>query len=515
MVNHVARSMSSRKEYSILEPSVGDGMFIESILNSSKVYNKNLKLTCVELIQDELLKVIELIQDSGVDKWEAINDDFLNYHKETKEFDFIIGNPPYVKKNFLNAEQIVKAKKVHSECNLKETSFKNLWSAFLLKCSSMLSNEGVLAFVLPSELLQVKFSESIRQYLVSNFERTEIFTFDELMFDAIGQDTVVIICYKKAIENGQFYCHVRNQEELIKEKLDLKKNRSITKYNTKWTHHILDGDEIEFINQLKSKCLTTNDYCVSKPGIVTAANNYFIVDEATGNDYGLEKFLKPIIQKSIFVNGSVVFDIEDFRKIERMGKPSQVLCLKNEIIDGDKRIRSYLDKGENELIHQRYKCQKRNKWYEIPNIGIPPEGMFFKRCYEYPKFLKNDAEVLVTDSAYQVQMKDDYSINSLVYSFYNSFTLLNAELDGRYYGGGVLELTPIEFKNLPIPYVDIKENEFDEFRKRFEKKVSIEEVLNEYDYLILNRVLKLSSEEIEKLQGIRKKLQNRRMRIVN
>lgn len=40
-------------------------------------------------------------------------------------------------------------------------------------------------------------------------------------------------------------------------------------------------------------------------------------------------------------------------------------------------------------------------------------------------------------------MKEEFEINSFIYLFYNSLTLIFAELEGRYYGG-VLELIPSE-----------------------------------------------------------------------
>jgi hypothetical protein len=55
-------------------------------------------------------------------------------------------------------------------------------------------------------------------------------------------------------------------------------------------------------------------------------------------------------------------------------------------------------------------------------------------------------------SSLKVNMKAKWDLNSFIFSFYNSLTLVFAETDGRYYGGGVLELTPREFKKLPIPY---------------------------------------------------------------
>lgn len=40
-----------------------------------------------------------------------------------------------------------------------------------------------LAFVLPSGITSVKFTEEIREYLKNQFQRIEIYTFNDLMFD--------------------------------------------------------------------------------------------------------------------------------------------------------------------------------------------------------------------------------------------------------------------------------------------------------------------------------------------
>ena len=109
-------------------------------------------------------------------------------------------------------------------------------------------------------------------------------------------------------------------------------------------------------------------------------------------------------------------------------------------------------------------------------------------------------------------MKDNWDLNSFIFSFYNSLTLVFAETNGRYYGGGVLELTPSEFKKLPIPFFSIDTNEFENFTNEFENKKNIEEILSKYDRKILKQVLNLNDYEINKIQNIRKKLINKRMR---
>ena len=94
----------------------------------------------------------------------------------------------------------------------------------------------------------------------------------------------------------------------------------------------------------------------------------------------------------------------------------------------------------------------------------------------------NEAQVYVTDSAYKICMKTGFDLSSFIYSFYNTLTIVCSELFGRYYGGGVLELIPSEFKRLPIPYVAINEKIFQQFYNRAKKAANITEILQENDF---------------------------------
>ena len=109
-------------------------------------------------------------------------------------------------------------------------------------------------------------------------------------------------------------------------------------------------------------------------------------------------------------------------------------------------------------------------------------------------------------------MRNGYDLNSFIYSFYNTLTLLLSELDGRYYGGGVLELIPSEFKKLPIPYNVISNTQFDDFTTNFENKSNIEQILIQNDLNILNPTLGINNEDLLKLTEIRNKLKRKRLR---
>jgi adenine-specific DNA-methyltransferase len=489
---------------SILEPSVGDGAFVDEL---SKIKNLEILLTALDINKDELNKA-SLKWNSK--KSSFLKTDFLEYSTNTK-YSVIIGNPPYVKKSILTQKQIELSKEIHFNENLTEASVKNIWTTFLVKSNTLLSKNGILAFVLPSELLQVKFAEEIREYLKKEFERIEIFTFNDLMFECKGQDTIVLFAFKKSDLKGEFFANIDSKETLESESFSLKNNNLLVSSKVKWTHHFLTSDELTFIDNLKKKLKTVNDYSDSKPGIVTAANKFFIIDKETEKQFNLSRYTKPIIQKGFFVNGSVVFNDNDIQILEKNNKPTRLLQL-NDNDNVSEQLREYLKIGEAEEIPSRYKCRIRNNWFVIPNISEKPDAFFFKRSHLYPKLLKNDSNAFVTDSAYKVEMKNGYDLNSFIFSFYNTLTLLLSEIEGRYYGGGVLELTPSEFKKLPIPYHEISNSEFIDFTTKFENKSAIEDILVQNDFKILNSTIKINNEEIRRLTEIRNKLKNKRLR---
>jgi len=507
ITQRVFSKLKGKTTISVLEPSVGDGVFIRAIKTIYK--RNNIRIEGLDIEKDELKKVRKIWRkkDSSFRK-----KDFLTFSLRNK-FSLVIGNPPYIKRNLLTEFQKKECKKVHLLNGLSDTSIKNIWTSFLIKSTNLLEDDGILAFVLPLELLQVKFTEEIRTYLKDRFQRLEIFTFDDLLFDCKGQDTIVLFAYKQAKKKGVFFANIKDKSELLTSTFELKKNEILGLSNTKWTHHILSSDELSFIFKIKENLKRVSEFCNSKPGIVTAANSFFIVNQETEKKYKLEKFTVPIVQKGLFINGSIVFDEKDYQELNSSNLPSKFLRIQDKDVDSlSSDVLNYLKTGKQLKIHERYKCKMRDNWFVVPNVSYQPEGFFLKRGHFYPKILKNSANVFVTDSAYKIEMKNGYDIESFIYSFYNSLTLTLAELEGRYYGGGVLELVPSEFKNLALPYLKISKKEFSNYRKQFEKKKNIEIILDKFDYQILNTSLKLSKREIQKISKIRQKLLRKRFR---
>ena len=47
-----------------------------------------------------------------------------------------------------------------------------------------------------------------------NILRIEIFTFNDLMFECKGQDTIVLFAYKKSEQKGEFFTNISSKKQV-------------------------------------------------------------------------------------------------------------------------------------------------------------------------------------------------------------------------------------------------------------------------------------------------------------
>jgi len=507
-------SKQSYKSFdNILEPSCGEGVFIESLLSIYPNLEDDSSIDLVE-INDAAAKVLEA-KYSKNNNINIFNKDFLDFQNfHTGQYSLVIGNPPYIKRTLLSDEQVLLSKHILESCqSLANTSLKNIWSSFLVRSINFLNEEGVLAFVLPAEILQVDYAAPIRELLLNTFSRIEIFTFNELLFkDCKSQDTLILIAYKKSYHSGLFFSNIDNLNSLhLLDNIDFIQHDRNEK---KWSTHTLNKIELDLINKLVNECPRIEDYCTSKPGIVTGANSYFILNKEDIKKYNLEQYALPIIQKSSLIGDNIIFNNSDYEKISNNNIPCYFIDLNSNEAINDNKIKNYLNYGHELKLKERYKIKKRSHWFQVPFKTVITPLLFFKRCHNYPRLVRNYSDVLTTDSAYLVEPKNSYDANSILFSFYNSFTLACAELMGRYYGGGVLELTPKEFKNLPLPYVVITEEEFTNYINFFKEKTNINNVLSKFNECILKSAFpQITDNEIKMIEDIRSKLVKRRQKL--
>lgn len=495
----------------VLEPSCGDGSFINALVSNS--LNTVMSIDVCDIDKLELEECHRIIINNPNINSSKYNVDYLL--KDENEYSLIIGNPPYIAKKFLSKDQIASCKKILNESVEVKGEVKNIWPAFLVKATNELCESGVLCFVLPAELLQVKHTKPLRDFILKNYSRIEIFAFDELIFEGAEQDVVVLLGKKEVnAQNNEVSFYQVEKLEDLKIPDYLKKHTNLNRKKLdKWTNYILTEDELNFVEELVEglNIKRIQDYCKkAEVGIVTAANDYFIRSKDEVKKLKLDSIAEPILKKSSYLKNSIIIDDAKLNIINEENKPSQLLLFENKGFRYQRKaFRDYIQHGVELELNKRYKMKLRDNWFVVP-VTWASEGLFVKRCHVYPKLLFNPSKVLATDSFYRVVMKEDYSIEKLTFSFYNTLTFIVAELEGRFYGGGVLELTPSEFKNLNVPYnSDISQNELYKLNDLFNKGTNIEEILDYTDSINLPT---LNGEDIVRLREIWFKLLKRRLK---
>jgi len=87
----------------------------------------------------------------------------------------------------------------------------------------------------------------------------------------------LLIGYKIHDNHGTFYTNINALDDLENGNYEFYENSALANADRKWTHHFVTPDEYEFLESLKNRLQNVTHFINNKAGIVTAANNFFIV----------------------------------------------------------------------------------------------------------------------------------------------------------------------------------------------------------------------------------------------
>lgn len=501
---------------SILEPSCGDGVFIDSIIQKG-LLDDSINITAVEIEKLEAEKVKERYNNQNIS---VLNKDFFDFYKENYDemkYDLILGNPPYIRYQYLTERQ----RKIQSEIltthGMKSNKLINAWVAFLVASIHMLNDNGKIAFVVPAEILQVAYAEDLRKFLSNELSKITLIAFEKLVFPDIEQEVIIFIGEKGKEEKGIRIIELEDLDEL--ETLDLPSNKfqKMSHTKEKWTKYFTTKEEIELIQQIKKdyRFMKFADYGTINVGITTGNNSFFSIDKKAEEDYQLSSVLLPLIGRSAHAKG-IYFTKDDWLKNVNDNKKAQLLNFQDIPYEQyPKEHKEYIALGEKNGDNKGYKCSIRNRWYIVPSIWVP-DAFFLRRNYLYPKFVINKCEAVSTDTMHRIKFKDGIDKELVLLSYYNSISFAFSEICGRSYGGGVLEILPRELGNIMLPRIDsidinIKEDLLNQIDRIVRMDEDIEKALDLVDNEILVNILGIEKEICKRFRNIWKKLQRRRL----
>lgn len=264
----------------ILEPCIGQGHLIEFVLEKMP----DVKFDMYEI--DPSIRMLECIK-----KKKVIIGDFLT-QKINKKYKTIIGNPPYIK-----------------------TKTGNVYIDFIMKCFTLLEDNGELIFVVPSDFLKLTSIANVLNDMMKVGSFTHIFhPNSEQLFRNAHIDIMV-------------FRYVKYAKDKMPKSLK-------TLYNDKSLYLINIGGLITFSETKSKKCKPLGDSFNVYVGMVSGKEQVFKntklgnIDIITGDK---------VVEKYIFIDKY----------------PS-----------GDKNIDKYLFKNKNELIERKIRTFNESNWFE-------------------------------------------------------------------------------------------------------------------------------------------------------
>lgn len=513
----------------ILEPSCGDGNFLVAISQNLPDHNgkRPVSVVAVEIEEQEIVKAIGRLHGlagngSRIGTMEWIREDFFEAYEDLRhgrKFDLVVGNPPFIRFQHFEESSRKKAFYHLRSAGYKPTKLANAWVAFVQLGMELLNEGGRLAMVVPAELLQVGYAGELRNRLATHFEHVVLVGFERLVFPEIQQEILLLLAEGKRSDNHRF-SNIHTIEfpdgGALLRSGDL--NGSVahipsrhTRPGMKWTALLLDEplfsalDEAESVHGLvKLGKLASVDI-----GVVTGRNKFFLLTNEQRIALDAASLVTPVVGRTSALK-SVLFGEEDFREYSRFQPAFLLDLVDRDVSSFPSQLTDYISSGEHEGVHKGYKCRVRKRWFDVPSVYVP-DAFLFRQIHDYPLLVLNNAGATSTDTIHRVRLMNGTDGEKLAAVFFNSLTLAWAEVCGRSYGGGVLELEPSEAEELPIPYhtsIDISV----EWVNGLLKQGRAHEALDYVDRIVLEHYLGLDKDLIRRVRYAWEQLRDRRKR---
>lgn len=445
-------SLNGHATATILEPTVGDGAFLRALLNGSVTVDK---FVGIELVEEEARKCVAIASEAPFEST-IVATNFLDWvlsSSATDHFDVAVGNPPFVRYQFIGDNETRSIEKLGTRLGVSFRGVSNLWIPILLGALSRLKPGGTMAFVVPAELLTGISAGVVRGWLIQNFEALRVDLFPPGSFPEVLQE-VIVLSGRRLRKPSTDPKQIEFVEHSAGQQLFWQHCVGATEQN--WTKYLLTQRQLETVAQarLTPGVMMLGDIARFEVSIVTGANAYFSVSTLDVAHSDLAEWAIPLLPRIRNAPG-LVYSNGDHKLLADGVTKAWFLDFSDARRDPQEEplASAYLRNGESMGLHLRYKTSIRTPWYRVPSVSSG-RLMLSKRSHTFPRMVLNEAGVVTTDTIYRGDVLPMYGERErdVVTNFHNSLTLLDAELEGRSFGGGVLELVPSEVARLSLPF---------------------------------------------------------------
>ena len=418
----------------------------------------------------------------------------LEQAKFPDQFDAIIGNPPYTRAEWIGRLRRHTGQQLTFEWG-ETTSPRpdsqlipaSLWSRlssrsglhayFFLHGVDFLREGGRFGFVVPNGWLDVAYGAALKQFLLDHFKIIAIIESTvERWFEGAKINTCLVVLEKCSGTNRRASNFVR----LIRLKRPLSQfltyppddYRRLQKTERLVTHllpshsqqiddsavRVLPQGELQpeakwglmlrapdvYRQRLNDAQLgPLSSWAAVQRGYTTGANEFFYLDTAVIDKWGIEPEFRQIVLKSLR-------GIDQLR-LTRNQCRYQLLTISAAVDLSGTAVANYITWGEEQGFHQRRTCASRHPWYSLlpqfPGQIVLPKGIW--RRHSAPLL---DDVLPVDQQLYQIRLADGVSPLAAAALLNSAWFMLQCELEGRInFGAGVLWLATYELQAMRLP----------------------------------------------------------------
>jgi tRNA1(Val) A37 N6-methylase TrmN6 len=512
-LSHMAVDNSSQ---TVLDPAVGEGALLKAAMKAlqtmgavgaeSQLYGIDVSEVVRAQIAAKLSEKVAAKQIIIKDFMETTPPDF------DRKFSIVIGNPPFVKYHLLTQSQRQSTRKAIAATNEALSGRASLWAYFVVHSIGFLEEGGTLAMILPRALTFTQYGTQVVNIVHRDFASIDILEVKGQPFSEAEEQVVLLIAKGKgkgpgSIRKGRIESPTKYRRG--------KRQISIQQFGsnkTSWQMGTLSS--ISGKNWIKP---LGNWYSV-RIGTVTGCNSFFLMNKTLAEEHKLQDFcLKPVVStaKSLHMLDYVLSDFSDRWDSNHASK----ILILNAWDSISKEISEYIRHGQEQGVHERYKCRVRDPWYVLRDVEIP--DAFFHYCASsFPHMVLNSAEVMCTNAVHRLTLNNEFRGENgiqrlLAVSSASVISQIATEICGRTYGGGVLKLEPSEVLNIPLVAADIDGSELSRLSDNVDKSLrnnEVEDAMHMVDEGLLRRTGLLTSSEVHRFENKWKNLSKARKR---
>lgn len=461
----------------VLEPSFGRCGFLQAVVDELEAHGCEEAIHNVcgcDVDKDAFEGPYEsLVREDGADG-HFQRGDFLKakpLELGARNFDVVIGNPPYVSYHNMDTEQRKAALRTLRESDFSLDRKASLWAYFVLHAFTFLAEDGRIAWMLPGSFFHADYSSTVIDAVTGHFERAAALQLGERIFQEEGAEEHSVILLADGW-NSETPCErlrvgyapsLDDLERTIQEweNGDWKGED----YNSRIGVVLMESEVSEAIRQVRERCRVRRlEDAIEdvRIGIVTGDNRFFVINKSDAQKYELDnQDWKYIFAKSKITDGISVTE-QDFEEAYQ----SDERCL---LVEGEgevsEHLEDYFGQKSEEEIKNNVTFGKRDDW-RVPDDENEPDAFFTYMQSLGPRLILNQADVNSTNTVHRIYFDDETSETerkALAVSLLSTFSRLSAEIEGRTYGSGVLKLEIGETRKLEfVEPLDLEENVVEE-----------------------------------------------------